>query len=143
MRHRGQETHVSCLTYISKRLCYVKKKMWPRLLVRTENRVGMAVCERWCVSERVKKCSSVGGSSEDTVYRQECLCCFGKTEVNVYGARMSLGWDLTWMAARLDASQPPPRALTRRTLVTSFWSWMMASSCSLVNRVCCAVTTSR
>ena len=46
-------------------------------------------------------------------------------------------------AARLDASQPPPRALTRRTLVTSFWPCRIASCCSLVRRICWALTTSR
>ena len=65
-------------------------------------------------------------------------------EENVdYGARMSLRVGLTWMAARLEASQPPPSALTRRTLVTSFWPWRMASSCSLLRRFCWALTTSR
>ena len=37
-----------------------------------------------------------------------------------YGAMMSLRWAWTWIAARLEASHPPPSALTRRTLVTSF-----------------------
>ena len=37
------------------------------------------------------------------------------------GATTSFSLGLTWTAARLDASQPPPSALTRRTLVTSLW----------------------
>jgi hypothetical protein len=36
-----------------------------------------------------------------------------------YGATTSFGFDFTCTAERLEASQPPPRALTRSTLVTS------------------------
>src|ERR1700721_4246425 len=37
------------------------------------------------------------------------------------GATTSFSLGLTWTAAKLDASQPPPSALTNRTLVTSRW----------------------
>ena len=52
------------------------------------------------------------------------------------GATTSFSLGLTWTAAKLDASQPPPSALTNRTLVTSRWPWMTAASCSLLSRFC-------
>src|SRR5271155_4757132 len=45
------------------------------------------------------------------------ICAGGKRQ----GATTSFSLGFTWTAARLEASQPPPSALTKRTLVTSRW----------------------
>jgi len=70
-------------------------------------------------------------------------CVRGLTFGARQGDTASVTCGLTWTAARLSASQPPPRAFTRSTDVTSRWPCITAACCSLLRRTCWAVTTSR